>query len=1053
MRSAFQKILACAAVALPLWSGTTRADAPAPGDEVAFNRDIRPILSDNCFHCHGPDSEKRKADLRLDTEEGAKSLVNGQFPIHPTDPSKGTFLERILSRDPDEQMPPPHSGRHLTESQIKTLRKWLQQGAPWQRHWSFITPRPVALPSVSRPEWIRNGIDHFVLHRIEQQGLKPAPEASPEHLIRRLHLDLTGLPPAPQAVDAFLKDPSDTAYEHIVDQLLSSPHYGEHMALRWLNAARYADTSGYQSDGERSMWRWRDWVIEQFNANTPFDRMTIEQIAGDLLPNATRAQRIATGFNRNHRGNSEGGIVPEEYAAEYVADRVDTTATVWLGLTLSCARCHDHKYDPITQRDFYSLFAFFNNVPENGRALKLGNSPPFIPAPTNEQELRANKIQTHIDSLTTLLREAEPNLQTAQVKWEASPDSVPEKWISSVPTTFRSELANPSQTASLKTVGTPAFHPLSSKEAAWLDGNTFIEIPKEGDFDFTDTFAFSARIHPQSENGTILSKTQETEDPDPTSAQNDGYAIRLEDGRVLVSFTKRWLDDALRVRTIARVPLNQWTHVCVSYDGSRTARGIRVHLNGITQPTETLLDLLNQTFKNTHPLRIGTGGGPATRYWGGIREVALHPEALSDEHAMVLACAESPREIIQIPPQKRSIAQSTALRDCFVQSAAPQKIRETTLELNESRRALLREFASFPTVMVMEEMPVPRQTRILLRGEYDKLGEEVRAAVPAFLPQMPASARPDRLALARWLVSDENPLTRRVIVNQFWQMIFGNGLVRTPEDFGSQGEAPTHPELLDWLANAFTQSGWDVKSLIRTLVTSATYRQSHRTTKEMLAKDPDNRLLARSSRFRLPAETVRDQALASSGLLIRTVGGPSVKPYQPEGLWQELGGAAYTQDHGPSLWRRSLYTFWKRTSNPPVLSTFDTSSRESCSVRIARTNTPLQALATMNETAFVEAARKLAERAQAEAPGSLRDTLRHLFRLVVSRNPNESELSILIRNHDLQLARFDANPKNAERFVSIGESPNQSTCSAAEIAALTAVANLVLNLDEALCRP
>lgn len=1040
-------------VALGLFGVMPFCVGASPQDAVDFNRDIRPILSDNCFYCHGPDSEKRKASLRLDTEAGAKSLIDGKYPIHPTDPDQSTVLERIISHDPEEQMPPPKSGRNLSESQVNTLRQWIKQGARWQTHWAFIPPRVVDFPAVSTPAWVRNGIDHFILHRLDQEGLVPSPEAAPERLIRRLYLDLTGLPPAPEDVDDYVKNPSDNAYERVVEKLLASPHYGEHLALSWLNAARYADSSGYQSDGERSMWRWRDWVIEQFNKNTPFDRMTIEQIAGDLLPHATRSQRIATGFNRNHRGNAEGGIVPEEFAAEYVADRVDTTATVWLGLTLGCARCHDHKYDPITQRDFYALFAFFNNVPENGRALKLGNSPPFIPAPTEEQERRANQIRSRVDALNNEMKKAESELHLAQSDWEKTPDLIPEHWDSSVPTNFRIDLTKPSQSSAIKVIGNATFNLLSSKLSASFDGTTFIEVPHQGDFDFVDAFAFSAFIHPKLLNGTVLSKMLETDDPDPTSAQNDGYSIRLDEGHLLVTFTKRWLDDALRIRTTHRIPLNEWTHICVSYDGSRSARGVRVHFNGVYQRSEVLLDLLNQTFKNIHPLRIGTGGGPSTRFVGGIRDVAIYPEPLSDEQARILACAEPPRAVAKIPPALRSITQAALLRDCFMGIAAPPHIREVQRNLIEARRRLQREIASFPTVMVMEEMPEPRPTHILIRGEYDKPGAPVQPAVPSFLPQLPASPRNNRLALARWLVSEENPLTRRVIVNQFWQKVFGNGLVRTPEDFGSQGTPPTHPELLDWLASTFANNGWDVKSLMRTLVTSATYRQSNHVTKEGLSKDPDNRLLSRSPRFRLPAETVRDQALSSSGLLRRTLGGPSVKPYQPEGLWQELGGASYIQDHGESLWRRSLYTFWKRTSNPPVLSTFDASGRESCSVRVARTNTPLQALTTMNETAFVEAARNLAERAQRESPDSLQATLRRLFRLVLARLPDERELAVLTENHRRQLARFTANPKDAERFLAIGESPRSQTLSPPELAALTAVANLVLNLDEALCRP
>ncbi len=784
--------------------------------------------------------------------------------------------------------------------------------------------------------------------------------------------------------------------------------------------------------------------------------MTIEQLAGDLLPNATRDQRIATGFNRNHRGNAEGGIVPEEYAAEYVADRVDTTATVWMGLTLGCARCHDHKYDPISQRDFYSLFALFNNVPENGRAVKIGNSPPFLAAPTPAQESRERELRARSDALRQQLASTEPEIQAAQRRWEASGAPAPAGWMPRPHPALLLPLTQPVQSDRLSAQGTPRPVVLAGKPATLLDGASYLEAPGAGDFGFFDRFTLSAWIHPEAADGTVFSRTPESGDPGPEAAQAEGYSVRLQNGHLLVSLTKRWLDDALRVKTVARIPLHTWSHVCVSYDGSRVAQGVCIYVNGVPQRQEILLDLLNQTFKNSNPFRIGTGGGPATRFRGALRNVALHHDSLTPIEALQLACAETPAQVAALPPSQRTPAQEAFLRACFLETGAAPTLRDQSAQLWSLDRELRDLVASFPTVMVMEEMTPPRQTHLLLRGEYDRPGAPVQPGVPAFLPQLPGDQRADRLAFARWLVSDANPLTRRVIVNQFWQMLFGAGLVRTPEDFGSQGEPPSHPGLLDWLACGFADAGWDIKWLLRTLVTSNTYRQASALTPELLAKDPANRLLARGPRFRLAAELVRDQALAASGLLVPTLGGPSVKPYQPEGLWQELSGTEYVRDRGDKLWRRSLYTFWKRTSTPPVLSTFDAPGRETCAVRTSRTNTPLQALAVMNETGLLEAARRLGERAALEAPSPTSSpdaTLAHLFRLVLVRTPNPAELEILRANFLHHLSRFTADPQAASHFLAIGEAPAITNLPPPHLAALAAVGNLVLNLDEALIKP
>ena len=1022
-------------------------------EDISFNRDIRPILSDYCFHCHGPDSEKRKGGLRLDLEAEAKSPSDGRLPIRSGSPDQSTLIERILSQDPEEQMPPPKFGRRPSAEQVGKLREWIRRGAVWQPHWAFTPPVSPDIPRVSRADWVRNPIDAFVLQKLDREGITPSGDAPGEQLLRRLSLDLTGLPPSPEEVDAFLAEERETAYAKAVDRLLNSPHFGEHMAVRWLNAARYADTNGYQSDGERSMWRWRDWVIDRFNKNTPFDRMTIEQIAGDLLPGATRDQRIATGFNRNHRGNAEGGIVPEEYAAEYVADRVDTTSTVWLGLTMSCARCHDHKYDPVTQRDFYSLFALFNNVPESGRAVKIGNSPPFVSAPTPEQESAEKQLRVRIQEIEHQIAAAEPEIQYDQQRWELEREKIPEAWLPLDEKDVHLPLWRGADEKRGGMIGNPSAASIGGRAAMQFDGASFLEVPGAGDFGFFDRFSISAWINPSASEGTIFSKMTETDDPAEESRQSEGYSVRLEGGRVLVAFTKRWLDDALRVRTYARVPEGIWSHVTVAYDGSRVANGVRIYMNGEIQKQETLLDLLNQTFKNANPFRIATGGGPSSRFRGGIRDVIVQNETIDAAGALLVSCAESARDIAAIPKTDRSAAQDAVLRSCFLRTGARSEIRDIFRRLNVLRRELRDLMDSYPTVMVMEEMSRPRETRVLLRGEYDRPGAIVQAGVPAFLPQLPSHTRADRLTFARWLTSNENPLTRRVVVNQFWQMIFGTGIVATPEDFGAQGDPPSHPELLDWLACDFENSGWDVKRLLRTMVRSNTYRQASQGSRELLVKDPSNRLLARSAGSRLPAEVVRDQALAASGLLVRRIGGPSVKPYQPPGLWQELSGAEYVQDHGEPLWRRSLYTFWKRTSTPPVLSIFDAPGREACAVRSSRTNTPLQALAVMNETAYVEAARRVAERAFCEAAESREATLARIFRLVLARSPEPVELGVLVANYEHQRARFAGNRESARRFLAVGEAPRITSLEDSELAAFTAVANLVLNLDETLTRP
>jgi hypothetical protein len=802
-------------------------DAKAP---IEFNRDIRPILSDACFHCHGPDKAKRKADLRLDNPEGGQAvLVSGK-------PAESELFRRITAKDDSKLMPPPKSGRRLTAQQIALLGRWIEQGAKWQPHWAFIAPARPPLPQREKnAPWIRNPIDHFVLAKLQAAGLTPSTEAPKTTLIRRVTLDLTGLPPTPEEVDAYLKDESPDAYERVVDRLQRSPRYGERMALDWLDAARYADSNGYQQDRTRTLWPWRDWVIEAFNQNMPFDQFTIEQIAGDLLPNATLNQRIATGFNRNHLLNGEGGRIAEESRVDYVVDRIDTTATVWLGLTLGCCRCHDHKYDPFSQKSYYQLFAYFNNIAESGAVDKGGNAVPTLPLLTDSIQQRINRLNIEI-----------------------------------------------------------------------ADGNRHVK--------------------------------------------------------------------------------------------SELAK-----------------------------LRPSTGDSHRLAAVGLLRQPFAPP-------------------VLHVPEQL---------------GTHWQQLRALQEKLATGRKALADVNNSVVETMVMEERPNRRDTFLLIRGAYDKYGDKVSPGVPANLAPLPQGAPNNRLGFARWLVSPANPLTARVTVNRAWQMFFGTGLVKTTEDFGVQGEPPSHPELLDWLAVEFAGepgssatggSAWDVKKLHRLIVTSTTYRQSSQLTPLLRERDPDNRLLARGPRHRLPSPVLRDQALAISGLLVEKVGGPPVKPYQPPGIWEEMsfGKITYQQDKGPSLYRRSLYTFWRRTVGPTNL--FDTPARQVCTVRLMRTNTPLHALITLNDVTYVEAARVFAERLLTQGGNSPEDRITLAFRLAAARMPTDSERNILRETLQRLLRQYGSDREAALKLVSAGEAPRNPRIDVTELAVYTALASLILNLDEVICK-
>jgi hypothetical protein len=888
-----------------------------PAAPIEFNRDIRPILSDHCFTCHGPDAAHRQAGLRLDLDGGARRVQN-------------ETIRRISSKDPAERMPPPGSGKApLSAQQIELLTSWLNQGAPWQPFWSFIPPQRPALAAVHNTAWPRNPIDHFILARLEREGLRPSPEADKRLLIRRLSFDLTGLPPTPGEVQAFIADTAPDAYEKVVDRLLASPRYGEKMAYRWMENARYGDTNGYQTDGPRDMWRWRDWVIDAFNQNMPYDRFTIEQLAGDLLPDANLDQRIASGFNRNHRTTGEGGIIPEEYRVEYVADRAQTTATLWMGLTAGCARCHDHKYDPISQKDFYRLFAFFNQVPdERGFVWNYGPEQPFVKAPTAAQQNELAALDRRLEASRQAWESVQPELAAKRTRWHSAVSWTPTRDL-----VFRS-----------------------------AGKGTFQGEPAE--FNYLDPFTFSAWVKPESQDGAILTHLEDY-------IESQGHGLFLMQGRVRLHLTQRFTDLGLRVESVQPLRLHEWQHVLVTYDGKRLASGVRIYVDGKPLKTKILFDQNNEPFrKKDTPIRVGAGGGMT--FDGEIRDARIYKRALTPEEAAAVA---------GIP--------AAVLNLSYLELAAPKHIREAHEALLAAQDARDKFYDSLPTVMVMAD-GAHRDTFVLQRGAYDSPGEKVTAGVPAALPQLPPAA--DRLDLARWLVDKTNPLTARVTVNRFWQSYFGFGIVKTVDDFGAQGEFPVHPELLDWLAVEFMDSGWNVKALQKLIVMSAAYRQSSVVTPALLEKDPDNRLLARGPRLRLGPEEIRDQALAVSGLLVEKLGGPSVKPYQPAGLWQELSGdKGYVQSTGPDLYHRSLYTYWKRTNPPPFMTTFDAPNREQCAVFEYKTNSPLQALNLMNDITFQEASEKLADR-MAKGGG-----VEYGYELVLARPPTARQKAVLVR--------------------------------------------------------
>jgi hypothetical protein len=1043
----------------PAWPAANRS--PATEVRVDFGRDILPILSDNCFKCHGPDEKARKTKLRFDTKEGAFRVKDGKTVIVPGKSAASELFRRITTRDVDDLMPPPESNRKLSPKQIELLKRWIDEGAKWGRHWAF---EPIGVqmpPKVKNKHWPVNDIDRFVLARLERAGLAPTSEADKERLIRRVTFDLTGLPPTPAETDAFLADKSPGAYEKVVDRLLNSARYGERMAAQWLDLARYADTYGYQMDAPRPVWRYRDWVIKAFNENLPFDRFVTWQLAGDLLPNATKEQRLATAFNRLHLQNEEGGIVEEEFRVSYVVDRVDTFGTAFLGLTLECTRCHDHKFDPLTMRDFYSMFAFFQNIDESGQNPYTGFVD-YTPGPSlllsdAGTDKRLAKLKDAIGAKEKQFAAMRDAARGAFAEWLIHKPAAPT--VPGLAAAFSFDEIDTNKTANSIDPSKPgeAHEGPTLVEgrlgkAAELNGDNGFTFPGIGHFTRTDPFSVALWLQTPAHTARAVVAHHSKA---PADAGSRGYELLLEDGRVAVGLHHEWPGDSIKVRTKVSVPTNEWVHVAFTYDGSSHASGIHVFVNGAPADVDVIRDKLRKdiTYEGGEPdLAVGYRFRDAGFKGGRVDELKIFNRALTPIEIADVAGRDDLKIAWKTAPDALGAASREGLLDYYVANVYPPA-RQFLADLTALRREQSRTINPIPEIMAMEELPKPKPSYILKRGAYDAHGEQVFADTPKVLPPFPADAPRNRLGLAQWLLSPENPLMARVTANRAWQMMFGRGIVETSDNFGAQGAVPTHPELLDWLARDFVTSGWNYKALLKKIAMSATYRQSSKAAPELAGRDPDNKLLARGPSRRLTAEMLRDEALAVSGLLAEKTGGPSVKPYQPPGLWEiAMGNPKYEVGHGEDLHRRSLYTFWKRTVPPPTMIAFDAPQRNVCVVRRQSTSTPLQALALLNDTQVVEAARFVSERMLKEGGATLADQIVWAFRLVTSRRPAPKEVSVLKQLFQEQRDLFVHDQQAAAKLLAVGEEPNDPALSPVDLAAGTVLAEALLNHDEAVMR-
>lgn len=1045
------------------------SDAAEP--KINFNRDIRPILSDKCFACHGLDKLARKADLRLDQRDEAIAMK----AIVPGKPDQSAIIERILSTDDDMVMPPRKANKPLTDDQKQLLQRWVAEGAEYQPHWSFIpVPEVTPVPAPADPDhWVRSPIDSFVLARLQQDNIQPAQEASREKWLRRVSFDLTGLPPTLADLDTFLADQSPKAYERAVDRLLESPAFGERMANEWLDIARYADTFGYQSDRDTHVWPWRDWVIRAFNQNLPYDQFVIWQTAGDLLPEATFDQQIATAFNRLHRQTNEGGSTEEEFRQSYIADRVVTNGTAFLGLTLECARCHDHKYDPVTQADFYKLASFFANIDEHGLYSHFTETAPTPAMPLYEGDQKArhqelkSQIETKEANLKKLREEAKGRFDTHPLSKVAISDLATLRDVLARPFsdegatggTVDSNIVESKLPAKLhmnfddaKPTGENKLIPGLTGQAIQFDGDDAQPCAGSGQYGRTSPFTVSIWVKPAEHKPRVVVLHQCVAAED---AAFRGLSLTLDDSHPQFSLVHFWPGNAIQIRAKQVIPLNEWTQIGVVYDGSSHASGLRLYVNGQPAPVDVTKDSLTRDIKYRSEWGDSNGNGVEMSLGARFRDVGFRHGAVDE--LTVYDRALSPLEVADLAEQGKSENPSSV----SVKVSQEDLFEHYLLRFDEPYRAALKELQQLRNeenelvtkvrqIMAMKELPQPRPTHILKRGAYDAPADLVSADTPGSILPFAAELPRNRLGLAKWMVDPRNPLPSRVAVNRFWSLFFGRGLVASLEDFGGQGQLPTHPELLDWLARDFMNHGWDVKRLCQEIVLSSTYRQSSQPRNPKLyTDDPENRLLGRGPRYRMSAEQIRDNALAVSGLLVAKQGGPSVMPYQPAGLWEEAGtGKSYSQSKGEGLYRRSLYTFWRRTSPPPSMLTFDATSRETCTARRERTATPLQSLVLLNDPQFTEAARVLAQKLLEQKEANLDARLRSAFRSLTSRSPTPRELEILNRLFQEQKTHFESVPESAREYLSIGDLPRNQELNAAEHAAMTVVVKSLLNFDE-----
>lgn len=1048
---------------------------PEPGrlieqhETIDFASQILPVLSDNCFACHGMDAQAREADLRLDVRASA---IDEALAIEPGDAAASLLMQRITSKRSRDRMPPPGFNKTLEPEEIELIRRWIEQGAEYKTHWAFLKPEQAPLPEIQdqiqQADWPINPIDLFVRAKLEAKGIRPAPEADKRTLIRRVTLDLTGLPPTADQVQAYLNDTSPKAYENVVDRLLASPSYGEHMTRYWLDAVRYGDTHGLHLDNYRSIWPYRDWVINAINKNMPFDQFTIEQIAGDLIENPTLQQQIASGYNRCNITTSEGGTIPEEVYVRNVIDRVETTGTIWLGMTTGCASCHDHKYDPISQQEFYELFAFFNSFDGNPRDNNRADHAPVVRVPDekSKQQLATldQQLQTVKKSIADRPKTIEPAFQ-AWLAWQdarqrvgdAKPKSNADQGLilhSPLDETQGNKVANtaaPDQGGNV--VGKAEWATGQSAGGYSFAHGNRIEFGKDlANFEQDNAFSYGGWMKtPGNTTGAVFAKMDE----------NQGYRgwdLYVTNRRVAMHLIHAWPGKTLKATTKADVlKPHTWHHVFVTYDGSKKAKGVTVYVDGKPQAVDVSHDTLNGTTKTNVPLTLGsrTPGGPFTN--GTLDDVRIYDRVLAAKEIITIMQGDTIGPLLALPADQRTPEQVELLRQHYLQTIdqtypALLAEREQTAQQQQTIQKLL------PVTLVYRETKEPRQAYVLHRGEYDQKRDEVARGVPGFLPALPDGAPRNRLGFAQWLVQPDHPLTARVTINRYWQQLFGTGLVKTSEDFGVQGEQPSHPQLLDWLAVQFIEDGWDVKKTMKRLVMSATYRQSAKVSRDLYKQDPENRLLARGPRLRLDAEVLRDQALAISGLLNNQIGGPSVKPPQPGGIWKAVGyessnTANFRADTGDKVYRRSMYIFWKRTAPPPQMVGLDAPNRESCVVRRERTNTPMQALILLNEPQYVESARRVGERVMLESKGDTKQRIDWLFKQTLMRSPTDTERAILLAGYNEQLAYYRADPKAAKALIATGTSKANDTLDAVELAAWTMTANTVINLDEFINKP